>query len=91
MPNKAKTEQTSTSEAQEDINLEASLNELEQIVEKLEQGDLALENALAEFERGIALTRRAQTALSAAEQKVKRLVEADGKQALVDFSPSDAE
>ena len=35
------------------LSFDAALGELEQIVDKLEQGDLPLEDALKQFERGI--------------------------------------
>jgi len=59
---------------------EASLAELEALVQQMEQGDLTLENSLAAFERGISLTRGCQTALAQAEQKVNVLMQdAQGK------------
>jgi len=54
--------------------LEESLKELESLVERLEAGDLPLEEALAQFERGIKLTRSCQTILKDAEQKVEILL-----------------
>ena len=54
--------------------LEKSLEELEAIVVRLESGDLPLEQALKEFEHGVKLTRRCQTALQEAEQKVEILL-----------------
>jgi exodeoxyribonuclease VII small subunit len=54
---------------------EASLGELEAIVDRLEQGDLSLEESLAAFERGIRLTRTCQQALDAAEQRVRILTD----------------
>ncbi len=54
--------------------LEKSLEELEAIVVRLESGDLPLEQALKEFEHGVKLTRRCQTALQQAEQKVEILL-----------------
>jgi exodeoxyribonuclease VII small subunit len=54
--------------------LEKSLEELESLVERLESGELSLEQALAEFERGIKLTRECQAALKDAEQKVEILL-----------------
>jgi len=54
--------------------LEESLKELEALVERLEAGDLPLEEALAQFERGIKLTRSCQTILKDAEQKVEILL-----------------
>jgi len=56
------------------VDFERSLAELEALVERLEQGDLALDEALKSFERGVALTRQCQSALKAAQQKVEILL-----------------
>lgn len=61
---------------------EKDLESLECLVERMEQGELPLETALQEFERGIALTRRCQQALQQAEQKVRQLT---GEDAETDF------
>lgn len=55
------------------LDFEKSLRELEALVEKLEHGELPLEEALKHFERGVALTRECQTALKAAEARVEIL------------------
>ncbi len=47
--------------------------ELEDLVEKMEHGELTLEDSIKHFERGVALTRICQQALKAAEQKVLKL------------------
>ena len=61
-------------------DFEAALAELEQIVLRLEQGDLPLEESLRQFERGVALTRSCQKALRQAEQKIRVLAKgADGE------------
>ena len=60
-------------------NFEKSLAELEQLVEAMEQGDLPLEEALKQFEKGISLAGNCQKALQNAEQKVKQLVEKNGE------------
>ncbi len=52
---------------------EQSLEKLEQLVERMEEGDLSLEDSLKTFEEGIKLTRQCQQALVKAEQKVKLL------------------
>ncbi len=52
---------------------EATLHELESLVEQMEQGELSLEDSLKSFEKGIKLTRECQSALSEAEQKVEIL------------------
>lgn len=59
-------------------DFEASLAELEAIVEKLEQGELSLDDSLKQFERGVQLTRLCQTALRQAEQKVEVLLRKSG-------------
>lgn len=64
--------------------LEKSIKSLEALVEKLEQGDLPLEKALAEFERGVRLTRSCQAALNEAEQRIEILLAADGEPAPFD-------
>ena len=54
--------------------LEETLEQLEQLVERLEEGELPLDQALIEFERGIKLTRQCQAALKDAEQKIEILL-----------------
>lgn len=70
------------------FNFEASLNELEKLVDALENGDLPLEQSLQDFERGINLTRACQSALTDAQQKVKILLDKNnnGDPSLEDFS-----
>jgi exodeoxyribonuclease VII small subunit len=59
-------------------DFEQSLAELENIVARLESGELSLDESLKQFERGVQLTRRCQTALKQAEQKVEILLRKDG-------------
>ena len=59
-------------------DFERSLAELEAIVDKLEAGDLSLDESLKQFERGIQLTRACQTALKQAEHKVEILMRKSG-------------
>ena len=54
-------------------NFEKSLQELEDIVSRMEKGDLSLEDSLEHFERGIKLSRECQQALRNAEQKISVL------------------
>lgn len=56
------------------LDLEKSLGELESIVEQLESGELPLDKALKEFERGVRLSRECQAALKEAEQRVQVLL-----------------
>lgn len=53
---------------------EAALEELEQVVERLESGDLALEDALAAFEKGVGLVKLCNEKLTEVEKKVELLI-----------------
>ena len=68
-----------------EFDFEKAITELEQLVEKMERGNLSLETSLQLFERGIALTRACQKALTEAEQKVQILIRESGKEELADF------
>ena len=57
------------------VNFESSLKRLEQIVAKLEDGDISLEDSVKSFEEGISLVKECQKQLSSAELKVKKLLE----------------
>ena len=70
---------------------EAALSELEALVERLERGDLPLEEALKAFERGVALTRHCQACLQSAQQKVEMLVRKSGEPQIVPFEESTAD
>ncbi|MCL1112913.1 MULTISPECIES: exodeoxyribonuclease VII small subunit [Shewanella] len=58
----------------ENLSFEQSLAELETIVAHLEQGEVSLDDALKQFERGITLVRQSQTKLEQAQQKVSILL-----------------
>ncbi len=61
-------------------SFETSLHRLEQIVKKLEAGDLPLDEAMKLFEEGIGLSQQCQKQLEEAENKVEILLKkADGK------------
>jgi len=68
------------------VPFEESLAELEQLVERMEQGNLALEESLKLFERGVQLTRTCQKALKEAGQKVSILLEENGEPILKPFN-----
>jgi exodeoxyribonuclease VII small subunit len=79
LPNvSSKKPQTSDAADAQAPDFERSLAELEAIVEKLEQGDLSLDESLQHFERGVQLTRACQSALKQAEQKVEILLRRSG-------------
>ena len=56
-------------------DFEAAIAELETIVKKLEEGDLALEQSLALYERGVQLSRFCHSKLEEAERRVEILNE----------------
>jgi exodeoxyribonuclease VII small subunit len=68
-------------------SFETALVELEQIVTRLESGDLALEEALNEFERGVKLSRQGQVKLQQAEQRVQILLNDSEDAPLKPFTP----
>lgn len=66
---------TSTQQASDTSSFETSIQELETLVRKLEQGDMPLEESLKAFERGVQLTRACQQSLRDAEQRVEQVIE----------------
>lgn len=70
------------------LDFEQSLTDLQNLVERLENGELSLEDSLTAFEQGVRLTRDCQTALAQAEQKVQILMERDGT---LEEAPFDAD
>ena len=57
------------------VNFETSLQKLEKIIAKLEDGDISLEDSVKSFEEGIGLVKDCQKQLSQAELKVKKLLD----------------
>jgi exodeoxyribonuclease VII small subunit len=74
---------------QETPDFETAMRDLEELVERLEHGDLPLEESLAAFERGVMLTRACQSALKEAEQKVEILLKKAGEPVVEDFMPDE--
>ena len=71
-------------------DFEKSLDELEQLVSRMEQGELSLDDSLKSFERGIALYRNCQSALEQAELRVKQLLDPSAPESAVPFDPEAA-
>ena len=69
------------------MGFEKKLKRLEEIVEKMEAGDLSLDDSLKSFEEGVRLSKECHVQLSEAEQKVKLLVKenSDGSLETKDF------
>ena len=59
------------------MDFENKLTRLEDIVQKMERGDLTLEDSLKLFEEGVKLSRECQTQLTKAEAQVKKLISVD--------------
>ncbi len=73
------------------MDFEKKLGRLEEIVQKMERGELALEESLKLFEEGVKLSRECHTRLNEAESKVKKLIsiDAQGNPTTTDFEPED--
>ena len=73
------------------MDFEKRLGRLEEIVQKMEKGELPLEQSLKLFEEGIKLSRECHVQLNQAEEKVKKLVSVDaqGNAVTVDFEPEE--
>ena len=66
----------------EEMSFEEAMAELEQVLGKLERGDVALDNSIRLYERGAALKTRCETKLKEAEEKVAAItLDADGNPA----------
>ena len=70
-------------------DFEQALAELEAVVERLEHGELPLEEALKQFERGIELARSCQVSLKQAEQKVEILLQKTPDATPQEFEPEE--
>lgn len=71
--------------AETDPGFDAILVRLREVVEKLETGELSLEQSLAVYEEGVQLARRGQQLLASAEKRVEILVSASGGVETVPF------
>nr|WP_086939012.1 exodeoxyribonuclease VII small subunit [Thaumasiovibrio occultus] len=69
----------------ENMSFESALDELERIVAQLESGELPLDDALKQFERGIALARHGRQTLTNAEQKIEILTQPDDNAPLQEY------
>jgi len=76
-----------TADSPQIAEFERSLDELEQLVSRMEQGELSLDDSLKSFERGIALYRNCQNALEQAELRVKQLLDPAAPETAIPFDP----
>ena len=70
--------------SKETKTFEENLAELETVVSKLEQGDVALEEALSEFQKGMQLSKSLQKTLKEAEETLVKVMQADGTETEMD-------
>lgn len=77
--------------AKQSFHFEQSLAELEALVEKMESGEMSLEESLKAFEQGIKYTRDCQQALDKAQQKVQLLIQKNGVTEAQPFQVDDSE
>ena len=68
---------------------ETAVAELDQLVQKMESGELSLEDSLQAFEQGVKLTSQCQQALSSAEQRVQLLLDQNGQSVAQPFTGAD--
>ena len=66
-------------------SFERALDELEQVVQKMEKGEQSLDESLAAYERGISLYRDCRQALERAEQRVRMLADPADPERAEDF------
>jgi len=71
--------------------LEESLAEISKLIDKMEHGELTLEQSLDCFERGITLIKHSQKILEKAEQKVQILIQKNNGDSLEDYGNNDDE
>lgn len=70
---------SNTTETPDIAAFEASLKELEALVQRMEQGEQPLIDAMRDFERGVQLTRQCQTMLASAQARVDMLSQRTGQ------------
>jgi len=66
----AKPKKKSTTES---LTYEQALGELESLIDRIEQGEIGLEESLSEYRRGAALLKRCRGILETAEQQIEEL------------------
>ena len=72
-----------------EMSFEEKITELETIVEKLEKGQMSLDESLGVFERGITLARECNAILKNARQKVEKIIEEGNELKFEEFDITD--
>lgn len=73
----------------ETLTFEEALKRLEEVVQKLEDGDVPLEEAIDLFQEGMALSKRCSQQLDKAEQRIEMLIEENGEWTKKPFAPEE--
>ena len=71
--------------AKKPMNFEQAIETLDGIVNRMNSGELALDESLKQFEQGITLIRECQQTLAKAEQKVQQLMQDDNGLHMIDW------
>jgi exodeoxyribonuclease VII small subunit len=77
--------------AEDELGFDAILTRLREVVQRLESGELSLEQSLAVYEEGVQLARRGQHQLANAEKRVEILVSASGAIETAPFDDSNGQ
>lgn len=73
----------------QELSFEEAMKNLEEIVEKLEEGDVPLEEAISIYKQGMNLSRLCHTKLKAVEEQLTQILNEDGQ--LVGFTALEEE
>ncbi|MEB1806539.1 MAG: exodeoxyribonuclease VII small subunit [Bacillaceae bacterium] len=75
----------------EELSFEDAITELESVVEKLEQGDVPLEEAISMFQQGMTLSKLCHDKLTVVEKQLEQILTEDGQLEEVSFQEDQAE
>lgn len=78
---------TDSREASRVAEFEQSLDELEQLVARMEKGEMSLDDSLSAFERGVGLYRQCRSALEQAELRVRQIIDPNDLDGAPRFDP----
>lgn len=70
------------------MNFEEKMLELEEVIKKLESGQIGLSESMELYEKGVRLSAECSTLLDQAQQKISKLVEENGQKTEVPFRPT---
>lgn len=77
--------------ADSELTFEAKMQQLEEIVRQLEQGNTPLEAAMDQFKKGITLTNELQQTLSQAEETMTKMIDQNGNETNFEAPPNESD